>query len=84
MLRFSGFNEPNCQITHTIYCFYISHFSKFERELFNKVANHSNLNDSDIVYKAYKGTELVIGAKIKTINSTIKYIKKNGNIKEVQ
>ena len=46
---------------------YIAHFSKFERELFNKVVNHSNLSDSDIVYQAYKSTQIIIGEKIKSI-----------------
>ena len=46
---------------------YISHFSKFERGLFNKIVNHSNLNDSDIVYEAYKGSEYFIGAKLRKI-----------------
>ena len=53
---------------------YISHFSKFERELFNKIVNHSNISDSDIVYQTYQGTQVIIGEKITTIlqnNGTI-------------
>ena len=46
---------------------YISHFSKFERTLFNKVTSHANLNDNDVVYHAYKCSEEVIGSKIKQI-----------------
>lgn len=46
---------------------YISHLSKFERELFNKITHHSKISDNDIIYNAYKCSENIIGTKIRQI-----------------